>query len=139
LVAIAIAIAIAMTAAVGVQVPEPRNLVLFVPDGLRAQIVTDKAVPVLATLRDRGENSHSLFPTFTTSNASALATGHYLADTGNFGNLMYMGVRVPAGNATVGGFLESDPVLSSTAARAQDLGAAFTGKVGPTGIFDLGA
>ena len=31
-------------------------------------------------------NSHSLFPTITTVNASAIATGHYIGDTGDFGN-----------------------------------------------------
>src|SRR5690348_4156669 len=57
------------------------NLILFVPDGLRSQIVTDATAPAMAQLRSRGvdfHNSHSLFPTFTTANASAFATGHRL-------------------------------------------------------------
>ena len=32
-------------------------------------------------------NSHSLYPTVTTPNASAIATGHYIGDTGDFGNI----------------------------------------------------
>jgi len=44
-------------------------------------------------------NSHSLFPTLTTANASALATGHYLGDTGIFSNTEYSGVAVNSGNS----------------------------------------
>ena len=36
-------------------------------------------------------NSHSLYPTVTTVNASAIATGHYIGDTGDFGNTLYVG------------------------------------------------
>src|ERR1051326_5911492 len=65
----------------------PRNLILFVPDGLRERIVTPQTAPAMADVRDKGvnfKNSHSLFPTFTTANGSAMATGHYLGDTGDF-------------------------------------------------------
>jgi len=44
--------------------------------------------------QDRGvdfTNSHSLYPTITTVNASAIATGHYIGDTGDFGNTLYAG------------------------------------------------
>src|ERR1700712_2601907 len=61
----------------------PHNLILFVPDGLRGRIVTPQTAPAMADVRDKGvnfKNSHSLFPTFTTANASAMATGHYLGD-----------------------------------------------------------
>lgn len=59
------------------------NIILFVPDGLRAAIVDSKTAPTLARLREEGvsfSNSHSLFPTFTTANASAFATGHGLTE-----------------------------------------------------------
>src|SRR5271165_5214767 len=72
----------------------PHNLILFVPDGLRAQIVTPETAPTMADIRDKGvnfKNPHSLFPTFTTPNASAMATGHYLGDTGDFSNTIYAG------------------------------------------------
>ncbi len=134
------------------------NLILFVPDGLRSEIVTAERAPTLARLREDGvdfRNSHSLFPTFTTANASAFATGHGLADTGDFSNLIYTGIRILASNATVSPFLESDPVLREvngqyggnyldetaiiSAARATGYGTALIGKLGPTLIFDLGA
>src|SRR5438105_15712419 len=67
----------------------PNNVILFVPDGLRALSVTPESAPAMAAVRDRGvnfRNSHSLFPTFTTANASAMATGHYFGDTGDYRN-----------------------------------------------------
>src|ERR1041384_5130472 len=70
----------------------PRNLILFVPDGLRGRIVTPQTAPAMAELRDKGvhfKNSHSLFPTFTMANGSAMASGHYLGDTGTFSNTIY--------------------------------------------------
>ena len=73
------------------------NLILFVPDGLRALKVTPETAPAMAELRDKGvnfKNPHSLFPTFTTANASALSTGHYLGDTGDFSNTIYTGYPV---------------------------------------------
>lgn len=93
---------------------EVHNLILFVPDGLRSQIVDVRTAPTMAWLRSEGvdfRNSHSLFPTFTTANASAFATGHELGDTGDFSNSIYTGVRVLTGNATVSPFLENDAVL----------------------------
>src|SRR5436305_2997385 len=92
----------------------PRNLILFVPDGLRGQIVTAQTAPAMAEVRDKGvnfRNSHSLFPTFTTANASAMATGHYLGDTGDFSNTIYTGYPVAHANGTVTPFLEVDPVI----------------------------
>ena len=59
----------------------PHNVILFVPDGLRGRIVSPETAPAMAEVRDRGvnfKNSHSMFPTFTTANASAMATGHYV-------------------------------------------------------------
>src|SRR4030088_1371116 len=89
-------------------VEAPHNLVLFVPDGLRSQIVDAASAPAMARLREEGvnfHNSHSLFPTFTTANASAFATGHGLGDTGDFSNAVYTGV---AFQGTVTPFLEND-------------------------------
>ena len=58
-------------------------------------------------------NSHSLFPTITTVNASAIATGHYIGDTGDFGNTIYTGARrCSAGKARRCGVLENDTVLA---------------------------
>src|SRR5262249_40192643 len=69
-----------------------RNLILFVPDGLRALSVTPEATPAMAAVRDKGvnfANPHSLFPTFTMANASGLSTGHFIGDTGAFSNTIY--------------------------------------------------
>ena len=45
-------------------------------------------------------NSHSLFPTITTVNASAIATGHYIGDTGDFGNTIYTGTPMISGHGS---------------------------------------
>ncbi|PKU23838.1 alkaline phosphatase family protein [Telmatospirillum siberiense] len=133
----------------------PHNVILFVPDGLRSLIVTPETAPALAALRDQGvafPNSHSLFPTFTTPNASAMATGHYLGDTGDFSNTIYTGYPVPGAGNSVTPFLESDPVLGDVdehfsgdylnettllkAARNKGYNTATIGKLGPALIFD---
>ena len=72
----------------------PNSIILFVPDGLRASKVSKDLTPAMAAVRDDGvnfKNSHSLMPTFTTANASAMATGHYLGDTSDFSNTLYVG------------------------------------------------
>jgi hypothetical protein len=101
------------------QVHRPHNIVLFVPDGLRALIVNQQIAPTLAAIRDRGvnfKNPHSLFPTFTTANASAMATGHYFGDTGNFSNTIYAGFTVRSLTASVTPFLEHDVALGISVA-----------------------
>ena len=132
------------------------NVVLFIPDGLRAGIVNASTAPTFEIVRQEGvnfSNSHSLFPTFTTPNASAMATGHYLGDTGDFGNTIYTGFPVPGAGASVTPFLESDPVLGDVdehfagnyldeesllaAARAAGLSTAAVGKLGPVAIQDV--
>src|SRR5580704_17590773 len=70
----------------------PHNLILFVPDGLRALKVTPETAPAMAAVRDKGvnfKNPHSLFPTFTMANASGMSTGHFLGDTGTFSNTIF--------------------------------------------------
>ena len=92
----------------------PSNLILFVPDGLRGRIVTPQTAPAMAELRDKGvnfANPHSLFPTFTMANASAISTGHYLGDTGDFRNTIYTGY--PVATPTVPSRRFSKSTLSS--------------------------
>ena len=92
----------------------PHNVVLFVPDGLRALSVDAQSAPAMAALRDKGvnfKNSHALFPTFTTANASAMATGHYLGDTGDFSNTIYAGFPLNSAAGASTPFLENDAVL----------------------------
>ena len=63
-------------------------------DGLRYGSVEPGNMPNMFKLKTEGvdfTNSHSLFPTITTVNASAIATGHYIGDTGDFGNTIYTG------------------------------------------------
>jgi predicted AlkP superfamily pyrophosphatase or phosphodiesterase len=74
-----------------------QNIILFVADGLRAAAVTPERAPTFARIRDTGvnfSNSHSVYPTITTSNASVIATGHLIGDTGDFGNVFYTGFPV---------------------------------------------
>src|SRR5262249_16927947 len=90
-----------------------RNLILFVPDGLRALSVTRPTAPALAALRDKGVNfatPHSLFPTFTMANASGMATGHFLGDTGTFSNTIYTAYPVATAGGSVTPFIENDPI-----------------------------
>ena len=139
------------------QETRPHNVILFVPDGLRALKVTAETAPAMAALRDQGvnfKNPHSLFPTFTTANAAGFATSHYGGDNGDFSNTIYTGypTRVPDAPPTVTPFLENDAVLGDVdehfggnylneetilkLARAQGFSTAAVGKVGPVLIFD---
>ena len=137
------------------QAQQPQNLILFIPDGLRAQAVTPQTAPAMAAIRDQGvnfANPHSLFPTFTMANASGLATGHFLGDTGTFSNTIYTAYPVGPANNSVTPFIEQDAVLGdidkhfdgnfineeailATARRAGFLTGAI-GKLGPTLMFD---
>jgi len=133
----------------------PHNVILFVPDGLRALKVTPETAPAMADVRDKGvnfKNPHSMFPTFTMANSSAMATGHYLGDTGTFSNTIYSGFSSVPGGDTVVPFIENDAVLGDLdehfkgdyldeetllkMARGQGFSTAAIGKVGPTMLFD---
>src|SRR5678816_1827677 len=97
-------------------------------------------------------NSHSLFPTITMVNASAIATGHYIGDTGNFGNTLFTGVPMVTGKGSPIAGLENDAVLAEmnekfggnylneetliARARAQGFSTAVIGKLGPARIQD---
>ena len=137
----------------------PHNLIIFVADGLRSEVVTPQTAPALAAVRAEGvdfRNSHALYPTFTTPNASGIATGHGLGDTGDFGNVIYFGSR-PLGMPVFAplAMLENDVVLGAVndrfggnylnetsvlaAARARGYSTAAIGKLGPTAIQDVTA
>ena len=134
---------------------QPHNVVLFVADGLRSRMVDDTTAPTMAAIARDGvslRNSHSLFPTFTTANASGMATGHALGDTGDFSNTIYAGFPVPGANNSSTPFLESDVVLGDVdehfagnyldeatilkLARDKGYSTASIGKIGPVLIFD---
>ncbi|HEX4183352.1 MAG TPA: alkaline phosphatase family protein [Caulobacteraceae bacterium] len=136
---------------------QPHNVIIFVSDGLRSGIVTPQTAPALAAVRSEGvdlQNSHSLFPTVTTPNASAIATGHRLGDTGDFGNSIYAGspAMAAAYSSLIAG-LEDDLVIQQmnerfggnylhetsllAAARAAGYSTAAIGKLGPVGVQDV--
>lgn len=148
----------------GVAIPaqaQHRNIVIFVADGLRPGSVNATDAPTMLSIRQKGvnfANSHALFPTFTTPNSSAIATGHYLGDTGDFSNTIYSGYPIfntglfgkTAGTVTP--FVENDPILCDldahyggnylteetllALARKNGYNTAAIGKLGPAAIQD---
>ena len=138
--------------------PKSHNVVIFVADGLRSRIVTPQTAPEMAGVRDAGvdfENSHSLFPTVTTVNASAIATGHGVGDTGDYGNTLWVGAAVSPTSPSVFVGLEDDEALAGmnrhfggnylneisllAAARSQGYVTAVVGKLGPAAVQDVTA
>ena len=131
------------------------NVILFVPDGLRQKLVTPETAPTFAEVRDRGVNfvnSHSLFPTFTMPNSSGMATGHYLGDTGVFGNVLYAGFMIRSAAAARLAFIENDGIIGDIddhfsgnfideetilhVAHRSGFNTAAIGKIGPALVFD---
>ncbi len=133
------------------------NAIIFVADGLRPDAINAIDTPTLFALRQQGvnfTNSHSLFPTFTTPNASAIATGHYLGDTGDFSNTIYTDFPSASAGGTVTPFVENNAVLADidekfpgnnfldeqsvlAAARLAGYSTAGVGKLGPILIQDV--
>ena len=158
-----VAAASAQPSATATPPPPHRNIILFITDGLRHDSVNPVDAPTLLSLRKRGVhfiNSHSLYPTLTTPNSSAIATGHYLGDTGDFGNALYAGYATfdhgdfgkSAGTPTP--FLENDLALADldghvpsgnflneesllALARQHGFNTAAIGKLGPAAIQDV--
>jgi arylsulfatase A-like enzyme len=141
-------------------VPKPvHNVVIFVADGLRYSSVTEETGPTLSMVRAKGvdfTNSHAVYPTLTTVNASAIATGHWPGDTGDFANTLWFGgYKVMAKGGAQVSFFEDDAVLREikshfgedymgqasllAAARAHGLTTAVIGKIGPSAIQDITA
>lgn len=139
--------------------PRPHNVIIFVADGLRSNVVTGATAPELEAARREGvdfRNSHSLYPTFTTVNASAIATGHRIGDTGDFGNSIWIGnLPLPAPVNSSIADLEDNVVLGLMnqrfggnylgeaslieAARKAGYPTAVLGKLGPSSIQDVTA
>ena len=93
----------------------PHNVIIFVADGLRYGSIEPGNAPNLARLKREGvdfTNSHSLFPTITTVNASAITTGHYIGDTGDFGNTLYTAMPMDTMKGEPIAALENDAVLA---------------------------
>jgi hypothetical protein len=156
LTALALVTGTALAAQVAIaQDGRPHNVILFVPDGLRALSVTQESAPTLAAVQDKGvnfKNPHALFPTFTMANASGMASGHHIGDTGAFSNTIYTGYPVAPAGMSVTPFIENDAILGDmdrhfdgsfidgdtilAAARNQGMSTAAIGKVGPVLMFD---
>jgi arylsulfatase A-like enzyme len=155
-----VAALVAVGAAVGFGVTrQPHNVIIFVADGLRSQVVTAEDAPALEAVREEGvdlRNSHSLYPTITTPNASVIATGHRLGDTGDFANVVWAGSPpLPAAFGGQVAALEDDAVLGDMnqrfggdylhettlleAAHAKGFSTAVVGKLGPAAIQDVTA
>ena len=164
----AVSLGVLMVSATALAVPPPdsqpqHNLIIFIADGLRHDSVNMSDAPTLLSVREHGvhfSNSHSLYPTLTTPNASAIATGHYLGDTGDFSNSEYVGY--PSFNHGLFGkapgsptpFLENDLVLGDVSnhaasgnflnetsllalARTHGFNTAAIGKLGPVALQDV--
>ncbi len=133
-----------------------RNVIIFVADGLRYDSVTPDVAPTFTRIRKEGvdfTNSHSIYPTVTTANASAIASGHYLGDTGNYGNTLFTDWPVPCHDNAVVTFVEDDCILRDVkghfgdgymgqttligAALAGGYNTAILGKKGPAAIQNL--
>ncbi len=150
---------LAQTAPVSAAQPAKRNVIIFVADGLRYGIVNKDTAPTFAAIQKNGvdfQNSHSLYPTVTTVNASVIATGHGVGDTGEYANNMYWGPEplTAAAHAVIAD-MEDDSVLEEAnqrlggnylsemsllhAARDNGYQTAAIGKEGPTLIQDISA
>jgi arylsulfatase A-like enzyme len=131
-------------------------VVVFIPDGLRAESVNAESTPTFARVRDQGvnfANSHSVFPTLTMVNSAAMGTGHFPGDTGNYANTIYAGFSVQSANGSVTPMIENDAILGEinakfggnylneesllAAARRAGFLTASVGKVGPTAVYDV--
>jgi arylsulfatase A-like enzyme len=141
-----------------------RSILIFVADGLRHGSVNEQDTPALWRVRTQGvhfENSHAAFPTFTMTNASQIATGRGVGDTGTYSNTIWPGFATfDTGNfarlpGTPVPFIEDDRTLADlddhlggnwlgsetflALARAHGHRTAAIGKVGPTAIQDAAA
>src|SRR5260370_18435129 len=143
-----------------------RNAIIVVVDGLRAEAVNPTDARTMTVLRTRGvhfANSHAVFPTFTTPNAAAIATGHYPGDTADFSNFLFAGFPIFDGRppsftgkspGTLTPFIEENQVLGDidahvpggnflgeeallAAGRRHGFRTAAVGKLGPTLIQDV--
>ena len=136
---------------------KPHNVIIFVADGLRYGIVNKDTAPTLAAIQATGvdfRNSHAMYPTVTTVNASAIATGHGIGDTGEYANSLKLPSLPSAPNEQVRA-MENDLTLKETNAAyggnyldemsllhlARDAGfqTAAIGKEGPILIQDIAA
>ena len=154
-------LAIALAALLGLEASRAsaRNVLIFVADGLRYGAVDPRSAPEMASVRREGvdfADSHSVFPTLTTVNAAAIATGRYPGDSGDYANTVFLGEpALPTPLLSLVPFYEDDQVLGAAntrfsgdylghtsllaAASAAGFQTAAIGKLGPTAIQDVTA
>ncbi|MEI9888188.1 MAG: alkaline phosphatase family protein [Rhizomicrobium sp.] len=138
--------------------PQARNVIVFVADGLRYSSVTQETAPTLFALRQGGvdfSNSHAIYPTVTTANASAIATATISATPATMptrcGSIFPSPPRAarpsPSWKTTrcwprVKAHYPDDYMAETSllaAARAAGMNTAVIGKLGPAGIQDVTA
>lgn len=135
-----------------------RNIVIFVADGLRYDSVNEDDAPTFMKVRTEGvdfTNSHAVYPTLTTVNAAAIATGHMPGDNGDYANVMYTAFPTPCLAGSTVPYVEDNCVLRDVkkhypdgylpqttlmqAARRAGFNTVLVGKNGPLGIQNLNA
>src|SRR6266446_7738473 len=127
--ALAIAAVTATTLAVGSAMAGSATLnMVLVLDGLRPDSITAEETPNLWRLRQEGVNflnGHSVFPTVTRANATAIATGTYPSRNGIFGNTLYVRQVNPNrafGNDDYQNLLRLDAVTNGGMVLTESLG-----------------
>jgi arylsulfatase A-like enzyme len=88
-------------------------------------MVSMDTAPALASLAREGvtfRNSHSVYPTLTMPNATALATGYFPGDTGVFGNAFLVPFAVKSANGSRVPQIENDAILGEL---NQEMGGSF--------------
>jgi predicted AlkP superfamily pyrophosphatase or phosphodiesterase len=102
------------------------NLIIVL-DGLRPDSITTEDMPNLSRLREQGVNfvnGHSVFPTVTRANSTALGTGTYPSRNGIFGNTLYVREVNPNqafSNADHGNLLRLDAATNGGMVLAKSL------------------
>jgi arylsulfatase A-like enzyme len=85
--------------------PAETRVILFVWDGLRPDSVNAEDTPNLIRLRDEGvlfEDQHATYPTLTMTNAASFATGSSPAESGFWGNNVWVNGPADAGTTATG-------------------------------------
>ncbi len=86
-----------------------RMIAIFIVDGLRPDSINSIDSPTIARLRSEGTefvHSHSLFPTVTRLNATALVPGTYPSLNGIVGNSMFVAGLDPRAAFDTGNYLQ---------------------------------
>ncbi len=91
------------------------QVIVFVWDGLRPDAITRADTPNLYALRQAGvdfPDHHSVYPTFTMVNATALATGSFPGSNAFYGNFVFL--PGPVGRDTAGKAVHFDREVAFT-------------------------